>query len=68
MNPPAAALDLVLQTFQSGFTQPTFALLLTLVQGWILCPGRHTLTRRSPLPRQRRVRHPAPRRRVPRST
>jgi hypothetical protein len=45
MNPPAAALDLVLQTFQSGFTQPTFALLLTLVQGWILCPGRHTLTR-----------------------
>jgi hypothetical protein len=45
MNDPSLTLSLVLQAFAACFTQPSWALLLPLVQGWILCPGRHTLTR-----------------------
>ena len=45
MNDPHLSLCLILQAFRSSFTQPGFALLLPMVQGWILCPGRHTLTR-----------------------
>jgi hypothetical protein len=45
MNDPNLPLSLVLHTFEACFTQPSFALLLQVVQGWILCPGRHTLTR-----------------------
>jgi hypothetical protein len=45
MNDGSLTLGLVLQSFEACFTQPSWALLLLLVQGWILCPGRHTLTR-----------------------
>jgi hypothetical protein len=45
MNDLGSTLSMVLHTFETGFTQPSFALLLQVVQGWILCPGRHTLTR-----------------------
>ncbi len=45
MNDASTTLRALLQAFESCFTQPSFALLLHLVQGWILCPGRHTLTR-----------------------
>jgi hypothetical protein len=37
-------LDL-LSFFAPAFTAPTFALFLQLASAWVLCPGRHTLTR-----------------------
>jgi hypothetical protein len=45
MNDSCLTLSLVLHTFEACFTQPSFALFLQVVQGWILCPGRHTVTR-----------------------
>jgi hypothetical protein len=45
MNDSSLTLSLGLRAFEACFTQPSFALFLQLVQGWILCSGRHTLTR-----------------------
>ena len=45
MNDHSLALSLMLQAFEGCFTKPGFVLFLQVVHGWILCPGRHTLTR-----------------------
>jgi len=45
MNSPAQAWDLLVLLFSSSFTQPSFDLFSKLLAGWILCPGRHTVTR-----------------------
>ena len=31
--------------FTPLFTEPTFRLFAEMIAGWILCPGRHTVTR-----------------------
>ena len=31
--------------FASFFTEPTFRLFTEMIAGWVLCPGRHTVTR-----------------------
>jgi hypothetical protein len=41
---PSAFQTLFLQ-FQPVFTAPSFVNFVTLVTGWMLCPGRHTLSR-----------------------
>lgn len=35
----------LLDHFVGGFTQPSFVLFCKLVMAWIVCPGRHTITR-----------------------
>lgn len=42
---PGAAWDLVLAAFAPVFTLPSFSLFSQLVSAWVLCPGRHTVTR-----------------------
>ncbi|MBW8017910.1 MAG: transposase [Planctomycetes bacterium] len=41
---PATLLAL-LTPFAGSFSRPSFENFQTLVVGWILCPGRHTITR-----------------------
>ena len=45
MKAPRAAWDLFLAAFEPVFTLPAFALFRQLVSAWVLCPGRHTVTR-----------------------
>ena len=45
MNSPTQAWDLLILLFAQSFTQPSFVLFSKLISGWILCPGRHTVTR-----------------------
>jgi len=35
----------LLNAFAPVFTAPTFPLFVRLASAWVLCPGRHTLTR-----------------------
>lgn len=35
----------LLASFGDGFTRPSFAIFCKLVLAWIICPGRHTITR-----------------------
>lgn len=35
----------LLTSFVDGFTRPSFAIFCKLVLAWIICPGRHTITR-----------------------
>jgi hypothetical protein len=37
--------DGLLAAFAGAFTQPSFAIFVTLIRGWVLCPGRRTVTR-----------------------
>ena len=45
MNSPAQAWELLVLLFAQSFTQPSFDLFSKLLAGWILCPGRRTVTR-----------------------
>lgn len=45
MKAPRAAWDLFLAAFEPVFTLPSFALFRQLVSAWVVCPGRHTVTR-----------------------
>lgn len=45
MSSPVQAWDLLVCMFAQSFTQPSFALFSNLLAGWVLCPGRHTVTR-----------------------
>lgn len=45
MKAPRAAWDLFLAAFEPVFTLPSFALFCQLVSAWVVCPGRHTVTR-----------------------
>ena len=45
MKAPRAAWDLFLAAFRPVFTLPSFSLFSQLVSAWVLCPGRHTVTR-----------------------
>lgn len=45
MSGAAAAWILFLHEFGPAFTQPSAALFVKLVTAWVLCPGRHTVTR-----------------------
>jgi len=45
MNSSAQGWDLLVLLFAHSFTQPSFNLFSNLLAGWILCPGRHTVTR-----------------------
>jgi hypothetical protein len=51
-----AAWDLFLAAFEPVFTLPSFVLFCQLVSAWVLCPGRHTVTRMLGMiePRRRR--------------
>lgn len=40
-----ASLERLLESFAGCFTRPTFENFLTLVSGWILCQGRHCISR-----------------------
>src|SRR5947208_2988053 len=40
-----AAWNRILSAYASCFTQPSFVLFGDLMTAWILCPGRHTVTR-----------------------
>lgn len=40
-----SALRAVLDSFRDCFTRPSFENFVALVTGWILCPGRHTISR-----------------------
>lgn len=44
-EPPVIVWDRLLGRFTDLFTRPSSALFLTLVTGWVLCPGRRTITR-----------------------
>jgi hypothetical protein len=39
----------LLQSFASVFSSPSFCLFLSACAGWVLCTGRHTLTRIYPM-------------------
>lgn len=45
MKAPRAAWDLFLAAFEPVFTLPSFALFCQLASAWVVCPGRHTVTR-----------------------
>lgn len=45
MNSPSQAWELLVLLFAQSFTQPSFDLFSKLLAGWILCPGRRTVTR-----------------------
>ncbi|MGH7424926.1 MAG: IS701 family transposase, partial [Candidatus Methylomirabilales bacterium] len=45
MTAPRAAWDLLVAAFEPVFTRPSFSLFSQLVSAWVLCPGRHTVTR-----------------------
>ncbi len=44
MPTPCLAIALLLQTFATAFTRPTFDHVLVLVYGTLLAPGRRTVT------------------------
>jgi len=44
-DPPVIAWERLLGRFTDLFTRPSSGLFLTLVTGWVLCPGRRTVTR-----------------------
>ncbi|MEK7220671.1 MAG: transposase, partial [candidate division NC10 bacterium] len=56
MSRAALAWDVLLVAFAGAFTQPSFALFRELAGAWVVCAGRHTVTRLL------RVMHPAGRR------
>ena len=44
MIAPAQTWDILVLAFAQSFTQPSFELFAKLISGWIICPGRHTVT------------------------
>lgn len=42
---PLASLMNMLGSFAACFTRPSFAIFWRLVIAWVICPGRHTITR-----------------------
>lgn len=42
---PSSSWSELLASFVDGFTKPSFAIFCKLVLAWIICPGRHTITR-----------------------
>lgn len=42
---PMVSWGSLLAHFSHGFTRPSFSIFWKLVSAWILCPGRHTITR-----------------------
>jgi len=49
MTGSAAEWRLLLAGFSAVFCQPSFTLFVRLATAWVLCPGRHTLTRLYPI-------------------
>ncbi len=45
MSGAAETWNLLLVTVAAAFTQPSFVLFRELASAWVLCPGRHTVTR-----------------------
>ncbi|MBI5244891.1 MAG: transposase [Elusimicrobia bacterium] len=45
MSVPLDVWDMFVAAYAPAFTQPSFALFQELLNAWVLCPGRHTVTR-----------------------
>ncbi len=44
-TPPASSFASLLSRFIGCFTRPSYDIFWKLIVAWVICPGRHTITR-----------------------